>query len=110
MINACHLISRTQFLYCPRECLSGTKIECKFMWHQPNHICDELVLYDSLLLLLCIFDNFMTPFLQVEKIYGPGNQYVTAAKMILQVYSMNYNLIKKLILIIKNLRLNCYFF
>jgi hypothetical protein len=24
---------------------------------------------------------------QVEKIFGPGNQYVTAAKMILQVYS-----------------------
>jgi len=28
----------------------------------------------------CFNDNF-----QVEKIFGPGNQYVTAAKMILQV-------------------------
>lgn len=28
------------------------------------------------------------PLLQVEKILGPGNQYVTAAKMILQVISV----------------------
>lgn len=26
--------------------------------------------------------------LQVDKIYGPGNQYVTAAKMILQVFML----------------------
>lgn len=29
--------------------------------------------------------EFVMTFLKVEKIFGPGNQYVTAAKMILQV-------------------------
>ena len=38
----------------------------------------------------CEFFSFM----QVEKIFGPGNQYVTAAKMILQVWLLE--LFKKL--------------
>lgn len=33
------------------------------------------------------FANFITMSIQAEKIFGPGNQYVTAAKMILQVCS-----------------------
>jgi hypothetical protein len=45
----------------------------------------------SLISLNIIFNFFYSSFsrhsynLQVEKIFGPGNQYVTAAKMILQV-------------------------
>ena len=33
----------------------------------------------------CLLHSFLSCNLQAEKIFGPGNQYVTAAKMILQV-------------------------
>jgi len=40
--------------------------------------------------------NALMIYLQVEKIFGPGNQYVTAAKMILQVCESVHALLHKL--------------